>query len=79
MDERCIHELLIGQCDLCKPRRAAEPFSAPAEWGDPGPWFTARYDGKCWCGEPIAQGDDIRMTKNGPWNGGGIEGRCCEL
>jgi hypothetical protein len=64
-EERCKHELLIGQCDLCKPRAAADPFTAPAEWGYSAP-FSAQYAGQCAeCGWLFDPGDSIRSCSGG--------------
>lgn len=48
--------------------------NAPDPTHGPGPWFVAGYDGACsWCGQDIAEGDEIRADGWGSW-----EGRCCE-
>lgn len=78
MSDRCdITELLVAEC-ACRlhrnlPDPGAEPgITRPLSTG-PGPWFAARFAGRCACGEPIREGDDLRADGLGQY-----VGRCCE-
>jgi len=71
-ETRCIHELLVDQCAICRPRPAPamDPFDGP---DDRGPWFEAEYDDTCAdCGWEICPGDTIRASGSG----GYLCGRC---
>lgn len=58
----CIHDLEQRSCGVCsQPRRPAPP---PRRLG---PWFSARYESECDCGEPIRPGDDARSDGDGGW------------
>lgn len=51
-EERCIHDLLIGQCGACKPSS--------------GPEWEAKFPASCQtCGERIEVGDKVKWTKDG--------------
>jgi hypothetical protein len=76
MDERCIHELIIEQCGLCRPR---QPVSMTTSWsratGSDAPWFEARYGGTCVeCGDRFDPGDMIRATGAGEYECSGCGG-----
>ena len=60
----CRHEIEELTCHFCTPR-VAEP-GPPGRFG---PWFPARYDGRCAgeCGEEIVAGDMIRADGDGHW------------
>lgn len=61
MTERCeVTDLLKSQCGHCR---------GSAERPVRGPWFTARYDGKCDgpCGQEFEAGDTIRSDGEGGW------------
>lgn len=71
-DERCVHEMIVGQCAICRPRvRAADAFDDPAP--QLGPPFEAMYAGVCSdCGDRFDEGDEIRADGEG-----GYLGPCC--
>jgi hypothetical protein len=55
----CIHELDPASCSVCSHR--GEPVPGVLDPEALGPWFTARYSGRCSLGdEPFRQGDRIR-------------------
>ena len=74
-ETRCKHELVIEQCDHCKPRAAPALFMEPLppKWSaplsmNPGPWFEAQYGGTCAeCGERFDAGDSIRGIGGGEY------------
>jgi hypothetical protein len=70
----CLHGMEPAWCSLCRklPDPGAEPATRPLSSG-PGPWFEARFPSRCACGEPIAEGDEIRADGLGQY-----AGRCCE-
>lgn len=75
--QRCIHELLIDQCALCRPRPApvstVDPFDVPDERG---PWFEAAWENTCSeCGRETLPGDEIRADGHGGYLCGGC-GAC---
>jgi hypothetical protein len=65
MAARCeITDLLVESCAHCngaEERAKAQEQAGEAVPSVPGPWFTARYEGRCVdCGEDIVPGDTIR-------------------
>ena len=55
----CIHELDPASCSVCSGRDAAVPGVLDED--ALGPWFAARYPGRCSLGdEPFGEGDRIR-------------------
>ena len=56
-------ELDTQFCAHCLGHRE-EPTVSAEDFTD-RPWFTARYDGRCNCGEPFRAGDPIRMASVG--------------
>lgn len=69
MAERCERtELLVTDCAHC--RNLPDP---PTERGERGPWFAARFLGRCSnCDVYYAPGDDIRADGHG-----GYLADCC--
>ena len=68
MSEPCIHEMDPAYCSACN---GAEKRAKAAHRREParfGPWFPARYDGRCsGCGEPFEPGEKIRSDGDGGW------------
>jgi hypothetical protein len=72
LDERCIHDLVVGQCAHCRPRPIPDPFEEPASRRY-GPWFAAAYGGTCAeCGDRFDAGEAIRAIGDGEYIG-----ECC--
>jgi hypothetical protein len=67
--------LLPSDCAHC--RKLPDPFVEPAvrrrENSDIGPQITARFGGKCGCGNGILPGDTIRADGQG-----GYLAACCD-
>lgn len=57
----CKHELLISQCDYCKPKPPKDLFGEPA---DVGPWFEAEFAAPCHtCESLVLPGEMIRYRE----------------
>lgn len=66
-EERCLHEMLPGQCAVCLGKSSPEEESLElrARLLASG-WFAAQYRGVCdRCGTPFEQGAAIRMADRG--------------
>jgi hypothetical protein len=66
-EERCVHEMLPGQCAFClgKSSPEEESLALRARLLASG-WFAAQYRGVCdRCGTPFEQGAAIRMADRG--------------
>ena len=52
-EDRCVHEMLPGQCSICRPAKER-------------PEFSAMYDGPCpLCAQAIVPGDAVRWSVEG--------------
>jgi hypothetical protein len=70
MTIRCVHELVIEWCAVCRPAPVPDPFEEPTSGG---PWFTAAWAGTCsGCGDRFDSGDAIKAT-----GGGEYIAECC--
>jgi predicted nucleic acid-binding Zn ribbon protein len=72
MADECIHELPRATCGVCngamKRAAAIEAQGRRFKPAERGPWFFARYDGKCSdCGEQFESGQKIRSDGDGGW------------
>jgi hypothetical protein len=68
----CIHDMDPAYCAVCngaeKRAAATEATDRRRTTGKPGPWFPARWDGKCSaCGEEFGAGDEIRSDGDSGW------------
>lgn len=73
-EERCLHELLPGQCAFCLGKQGPEEESLElrARLLDSGDWFAAQYKGRCdGCSTPFPVGAAIQMAA---W---GWRAECC--
>lgn len=73
-EERCKHEMLPGQCSICKglPEPEELVLEARAELLASGGWYAARYAGRCdGCGRSFPKGAAIQMA------GRGWRAECC--
>lgn len=65
---QCRHLMERVDCADCRPRPAV-----PRPEPQPGPWFSAAYEGNCsQCGDEFSSGDLIRADGEGGW-----QARCC--
>lgn len=74
VEERCLHEMLPGQCAFCLDRKGPEEelLELRAELLASGDWFAAQYKGRCdGCSTPFPAGAAIRMADRG-W-----QAECC--
>lgn len=68
VEERCLHEMLPGQCAFCLGKKGPkeEALALRAELLDSGEWFAAQYKGRCdGCSTPFPVGAAIRMAARG--------------
>lgn len=69
----CIHDLDPASCAVCNGavKRAAEQERSLRRAGGHGPWFEARWGGKCSaCGEEFEAGTVIRSDGDDGWQCG---------